>query len=132
MRTWGPYRYLATMFRSPSPVAAFAVAAALTLGGCEWPTHNPAKLKEIRTEAHALMKAHPGQADIPPEQWPRAIAALEPEFVRIGPQGVHITTRAYFDGGWGYFVPTPRRGYVHEPGGRYKEVGRGIYWWHPY
>jgi hypothetical protein len=46
-------------------------------------------------------------------------------------RGVHITTRAYFDGGWGYFVPTPGA-YVHEPGGRFREVGRGVYWWRPY
>lgn len=40
-------------------------------------------------------------------------------------------TKAYFDGGWGYFVPRKERE-LPEPVERFEEVGHGVYWWHPY
>jgi hypothetical protein len=49
------------------------------------------------------MRAYPIDADPPKAQWPHTIASLEPDFVMINADGVHITTRTYFDGGWGYF-----------------------------
>ncbi len=59
------------------------------------------------------------------------IASLEPEAVLVSWSGVHITTKAYFDGGWGYFVPRKGRE-LPEPVERFEEVGYGVYWWHPY
>ena len=120
------------MLHRKSPRALFALAAALALlGGCEWPTRDLTKLEAVKAEAHILMKAYPGDAWITPARWPRAIAALEPEGVMINADGVHITTRAYFDGGWGYFVPR-RAGEIPEPVERFEEAGVGVYWWHPY
>lgn len=49
----------------------------------------------------------------------------------INPDGVHITTRAYFDGGWGYFVPREPQD-LPEPVGRFEAAGQGVYWRHPY
>lgn len=78
-----------------------------------------------------LMRAYPAEAEVPKPKWPRAIASLEPDFVSIYADGVHITTKAYFDGGWGYFVPR-REQSPPEPVDRIEDVGQGVYWWHPY
>ena len=115
-----------------SPVAAAAaIAAVLLIAGCAWPTDDPAELEAIRAESQILMKAYPTEADVPRSDWPRTIAGLEPEFVWVYTDGVHITKKAYFDGGWGYFVPRQVT-YVPEPRGRFKRVSHGVYWWHPY
>lgn len=114
-----------------SPVAVFAAVAALALvSGCERPTHDVVKLKAMKAEAQMLMKAHAVDTTITRGRWPSTIASLEPKFVMIEPDGVHITTRASFDGGWGYFVPREERD-VPEPVGRFEEAGQGVYWWHP-
>lgn len=115
-------------------VAALAVLTALTLlGGCAWPTYDPLKLKAIKAECQTLMKAYPANADefVPKARWPRIVASFEPEFVLINPDGVHIMTKPYFDGGWGYFVPRKERE-LPEPVERFEDVGQGVYWWHPY
>lgn len=115
-------------------VAALAVLAALPfLGGCQRPTNDALKLKAIKSESQALMKAYPADAhvSVPKVQWPRVIASFEPEFVSISPAGVEITTKPHFDGGWGYFVPRNERE-LPEPIERLEEVGQGVYWSHPY
>ncbi|WP_324749076.1 hypothetical protein SH591_10490 [Sphingomonas sp. LY54] len=113
-------------------VVVLAVVAALVLiSACERPIQNPTKLSAIKVEAQMLMKAHPVAAEITRAQWPPAVASLKPEFVTIDPDGLHITTRAYFDGGWGYFVPR-KSGPLPEPVGRFEKVADGVFWWHPY
>ena len=77
------------------------------------------------------MKSHPVNAEVTKAQWPGQIASLRPELVSINEDGVHITTKAHFDGGWGYFVPR-REGDLPEPADRFEDVGQGVYWWHPY
>jgi hypothetical protein len=114
----------------PVPVFA-ALAAAALLIGCERPARDPVKLKAIKAEARTLMASHPIDGRIAKSHWPPQIASLGPEFVSINEDGVHITTRAYFDGGWGYFVPRSERD-LPEPGERFEEVGQGVFWWHPY
>lgn len=101
------------------------------LGACERPTRDPAKLMAIEAEARTLMRLHSAAADVPKPRWPAAITSVHPEFVSIDADGVHITTKAYFDGGWGYFVPR-REGVLPEPRARFEEAGHGVYWWHPY
>jgi hypothetical protein len=120
------------MLQRKSPVVVIIVIASLALlVGCERPTRNPEKLKAIKAEAQMLMKAYPLEAKVADARWPHAIASLEPEFVMINRDGVHITTRAYFDGGWGYFVPR-REPALPGPIERFEEAGQGVYWWHPY
>lgn len=115
-----------------SIVAAFSALVAFTLlGGCAWPTNDPGKLKAIRAESQMLMRSHPVDANVPKAQWPHTIASLEPEFVWIKPDGVLIQTKPFFDGGWGYYIPTRERE-MPEPVPRYEKLGQGIYWWHPY
>jgi hypothetical protein len=125
MRLLGCMQERTTFFQT------LAVVMALTfLTSCERPSASPADLKAIKAEAEMLMRVQPRDATVPRDQWPRAIAGLEPEFVMINQYGVHITTRAYFDGGWGYFVPRSE-GVLPEPRGRFEELGQGTYWWHP-
>lgn len=115
-----------------SPVVALAVVAALALvNGCARPIRDPAKLEAIKAEAQLLLKAYPTDTELPEARWPRAVASLEPEFVSINSDGIHITMEPYFDGGWGYFVPRRERS-LPEPAGRFEDVGQGVYWWHPY
>jgi hypothetical protein len=77
------------------------------------------------------MKSNPADAEVTKAQWPGEIGSLRPEFVSIDEDGVHITTKAHLDGGWGYFVPR-REGDLPEPAHRFEAVGQGVYWWRPY
>jgi hypothetical protein len=113
---------------------AVVLTAILLLVACEpQPTGDKARLRAVRAEAQMLMAtgAPQGDRDVPKQAWPQTIAALHPEFVWVGPEGVEIMTRPYFDGGWGYFVPRdPRR--PPTPEGRFEQAGEGVYWHHPY
>lgn len=107
------------------------LAAFASLVGCEQPTSRPETLEAIKAESQRLMSIYPGSTDVPKSRWPGTIASLDPEFVWVMPDGVHITTRAHFDGGWGYFVVRNER-HRPEPADRFEEVAQGVYWWHPY
>ena len=118
-------------------ISPFATRATLTLlallGGCNWPTYNSAKLKAIKAEA--LVANHPIRppnhwADVPKQQWPPAIASLQPEFVTVHQWGVNITTKAYFDGGWGYQVAKNKRD-LPMPEGCYWEMYQHVFWHGP-
>lgn len=119
------------VFQPKKVIAGLGGLAALaSLVGCERPTRDPAKLEAIKVESQRLMSTYQAGAAVPGARWPGTIASLEPEFVWVMPDGVHVTTRAYFDGGWGYFVPRNQR-HRPQPAGRFEEVAQGVYWWHP-
>src|SRR5687767_232914 len=103
------------------------------LNRCPAPTSHPARLSAIKASAVSLMSLYPANVpeDVPQARWPVEIGALEPQSVYIDASGVHITTAPYFDGGWGYFVPRHEH-QLPEPRQRFRHVGRGVYWWHPY
>ncbi|MDG2533326.1 hypothetical protein P6144_06690 [Sphingomonas sp. HITSZ_GF] len=108
------------------------LAVPALLAGCgPNPIRDPAQLAAIRAEARALMADPPVDASsrVPERRWPRAIASLRPEWVRIDADGVEIVTKIYFDDSWGYFVP---RDPARRPPARtgYSAVGEGIYWFH--
>lgn len=115
-------------------VSACAAVIALTLlGACYWPTSDRAQLNAIKAAAQTIMETYPPDAlqTVPETLWPPAIASLEPEHVMINAEGMHIMTKPFLDGGWGYLVV--RGGHVApEPEGRFREVAEGVYWWHPY
>lgn len=68
---------------------------------------------------------------VPEGRWPHGIAGLRPETVTVYPDGVDISIKACFDGGWGYFIPRlPKQ--APEPAGRFSEVSEGIHWYSPY
>ncbi len=134
LRTYASCAYHRATMMWRNPTAAFAVLAALALiSGCAWPSYYPPTLKAIKAESRVLLKAYPANAEefVPQDRWPLLIGSLGPEFVLINPDGVHIMTKASFDGGWGYFVPRQDR-QLPEPVERFEEVGQGVYWWHPY
>lgn len=120
----------------PHNRAALAfVAALLLLGGCELPTRNQATLKEIKAESEQLMKAYPivppdAWVNVPRDHWPPAIAKLEPFLVTVHEWGVDISTKPYFDGGWGYMIPR-RKQDLPMPAGCYSEPGPGVFWHGP-
>lgn len=119
-----------------SPFATRATLALLVLlGGCDWPTYNPTKLKAIKVEAEALVANHPIKppnhwVDVPKQQWPPTIAKLQPEFVTVHQWGVDITTKPYFDGGWGYQVAKNKRD-LPMPEGCYREMYQNVFWHGP-
>ncbi|WP_156022642.1 hypothetical protein [Sphingobium indicum] len=99
------------------------------------PTHDQANLKAIAAESQSLMAAHPisahGQStDIPKDQWPPAIAELEPYSVTVYYGSLHIGTRPFFDGGWGYgFAPDKRNlGWLSDC---WSELNYGLFWHGP-
>lgn len=116
------------------PALAF-VSALVLLTGCERPTHDQTALKAIKTESEMLMKAYPivptkGWTDVPKSQWPPAIAKLHPQSVTVHEWGVDISTKPYFDGGWGYMIPRREKD-VPMPAGCYSEPGPGVFWHGP-
>ncbi|MDO9489879.1 MAG: hypothetical protein Q7J32_16010 [Sphingomonadaceae bacterium] len=120
------------MARWKRRIVVFTTLAALVaLSGCERPTRDPAKLNSITAEARLLMDAYPSGASVPEARWPPTIAHLDPDFVSLHPDGAYITTKAYFDGGWGYFILRPGQD-LPEQTDRFEKIGDGIYWWHPY
>lgn len=106
-----------------------------TAAGCNRPISDADELKAIRTEAVALMQAHPpqpawGYATIAKQDWPPAIARLRPEAVTVHTWGVDISTKAYFDGGWGYEVPRNKAD-LPMPTSCYSEPSNGVFWHGP-
>ena len=107
----------------------------LLLGGCERPSSDRAKLDAIKAEAFSLMTLYPvettqSRREIPKDEWPSSIASLRPESVTVHWWGVDITTRPYFDGGWGYEIP--RHGQeLPMPAECYSEPSQGVFWHGP-
>ncbi|WP_326525409.1 hypothetical protein [Sphingomonas sp.] len=110
------------------------MAVFLLLPSC-WPapSESASTLRAIAGEAHELM-SRPGSdwlASQPAYQLPPVIAALKPDFISVHDDGIDIVTTAFFDGGWGYYVP---RSPQPSPGQlfRHRNLGHGVYWFHPY
>jgi hypothetical protein len=104
------------------------------LNSCEGPTQNPRELRAIRVEAERLMATPPTGMDewghVPKSEWPPVIASLRPHEVTVNEQSVHISTKPFFDGGWGYEVARSRQD-LGMPSECYSEVSPGVYWHNP-
>lgn len=126
----------ALMGRSTYSTMTVATFAAISiLGGCNRSISDPEQLKAIRVEAQALMKTLPPEQpntskNIPRDQWPAAIARLNPENVTVHAWGVGIMMKAYFDGGYGYDVPRDKTG-LPMPAACYSEPIQGVFWHGP-
>lgn len=112
-------------------LAAGAVALVLLAGCGPTPARDPATLSAIRAEARTLMSNPQVDASsrVPESRWPRTIASLRPEWVRVDEDGVDILVKVYFDDAWGYFVPRHPAMPRQRPG-NHTRVGEGIYWYH--
>ena len=78
------------------------------------PTHDQAKLKAIAAESRRLIAINmKGQStesvDLAKDKWPPTIASLNPYSVTVRHDMVDITTRPFFDGGWGYGFARDKR-----------------------
>lgn len=99
------------------------------------PTHDQAELKAIAAESQSLLATYPisGPAqsvDIPEDKWPPAIAGLRPFSVTVRYRMVEITTRQFFDGGWGYGVASDKRDLTMLVE-CWSGPGNGVYWHGP-
>ena len=107
----------------------------LLAGQCSGPVRDEVKLRAIRTEAATLMATHAvgrteSPRDVPETDWPPAIASLRPEFVSVSSKDVDITTKAFFDGGWGYVI-TRKNGEPLWPKECRRQLMQEIYWRRP-
>jgi hypothetical protein len=99
------------------------------------PTHNQAQLQSIAAESQHLLATYPIQplgppAYIPKDNWPPTIASLEPASVTVRHGMVDITTKPFFDGGWGYGFTLDKQNLTMLVE-CWSELGRGIYWHGP-
>lgn len=96
-------------------VVAIAVLAAIAIYiAIPHPTWNQAKVKAIAVESQQLMAAYPvdpteQSVEVPKDKWPPTIAGLKPYSVFVRHGMVDITTKPFFDGGWGYGFAKDKR-----------------------
>jgi hypothetical protein len=96
------------------------------------PTRDPTTLQAIAAESQHLLDIRlPGEStDLPKEKWPPAIASVRPYSVIVRPGVVDITTREYFDGGWGYGFASDKRNLGMLPE-CWSDLGHGLFWHDP-
>lgn len=99
------------------------------------PTHNQTELKAVAFESKRLIVAYPitlskQSINIPKDKWPPAISSLRPFSVTVRSGMVDITTKPYFDGGWGYGFALNKRDLTMLVE-CWSELGHGVYWHGP-
>lgn len=99
------------------------------------PTYDQARLEAVARESRGLMAANPIGADmepieIPQDKWPPAIASLKPVSVTVRRRMVDITTKPFFDGGWGYGFATDKQN-LTMLAECWWELGHDVYWHGP-
>ena len=119
-----------------SIAAPIAVLIALGIySGFPRPTHDQATLRLVAAEARHLLATKPLSPKVrsivlPKEQWPSTIATLKPYSVIVRSGMVDITTKPFFDGGWGYGFATDRRNLTMLVE-CWSELGSDVYWHGP-
>lgn len=99
------------------------------------PTHDQATLSLVAAEARHLLATRPLNSKsrssvIPKDQWPSTMATLKPYSVIVRTGMVDITTKPFFDGGWGYgFAPNSRN--LTMLAECWSELGKDVYWHGP-
>jgi hypothetical protein len=99
------------------------------------PTHDQATLRLVAAEARHLLAARPLESStlsivVPKDQWPSTIATLKPYSVIVRKGMVDITTKPFFDGGWGYGFATHSRNLTMLTE-CWSELGKDVYWHGP-
>ncbi|WP_133495148.1 hypothetical protein [Stakelama pacifica] len=92
-------------------------------------------MKAIAAESQHLMSTYSlgpsvQHADIPKAKWPPAIATLKPYSVTVRHGMVDITTKPFFDGGWGYGFAVDKQDLAMLVE-CWSELGHGVYWHGP-
>lgn len=83
---------------------AFAAFLLLMLAGCQKGSRAP-ELATLLEVAPELMRATPAGAQLPPDQWPTELKALEPKRVYATRAGLYIVTSTFFVHEEGLFLP---------------------------
>ena len=99
------------------------------------PTHNQDQLKAVAAEASHLVKTYPlGKSvrwvEITKSKLPPSIAELKPSSVTVRPGMVDITTKSFFDEGWGYGFTLDKQNLTMLVE-CWSELGYGVYWHGP-
>jgi hypothetical protein len=99
------------------------------------PTHDQATLRLVATEARHLLATTPLSSKvrfivIPEDRWPSTIATLKPYSVIVRTGMVDVTTKPFFDGGWGYGFAADKRNLTMLME-CWSELSRDVYWHGP-
>lgn len=99
------------------------------------PTYDHTTLEAVAVESQYLIANYRANGakhytNLSKANWPPAIAGLEPQDVRVTSKTVDITTKSYFDGGWGYGFAPDRRDLGMRPE-CWDELAQDIYWHGP-
>ena len=99
------------------------------------PTHDQTQLRAVAAESRHLMETYPlglsrQWTDVPKSKWPPAIAKLAPYSVIVRHGMVDITTKPFFDGGWGYGFTLDKQD-LPMLAECWSELGHGMYWHGP-
>ena len=122
--------------RRKTRFAIFTVLGTLILlSGCPGPTYDFARLRAVEAESQRLMATYvfdPANpwAELPRDQWPPAIASLQPKTVAVRRRQVLIAIVPFFDGGWGYEIVRKKED-LRMPVECYLELPEGVYWHDP-
>lgn len=100
--------------RPMSRTLAFAAFLLLMLAGCQKGSRAP-ELAALLEVAPDLMRATPAGSQLPQDQWPTELKALEPKRVHATQDGIHIVTSTFFVEEEGLFLPRSPA-FVPEPG----------------
>lgn len=99
------------------------------------PTYDDTTLKAVATESRKLIAIYRASGaehytNLSKAKWPPTVASLKPQYVKVTSKTVDITTKPYFDGGWGYGFALDRRdlGMLPEC---WDELGHNVYWHGP-
>jgi hypothetical protein len=83
---------------------ALTACLLLTLTGCLRSSRAP-ELAALLEVAPELMRATPAEAQLPQDQWPAELKALEPKRVYATRAGLYIVTSTFFVHEEGLFLP---------------------------
>jgi hypothetical protein len=120
-------------------IIVLVVGAAFSLQAyMYWHVEDGGSRKAIYADAQTLLAHTPAKEDleqyvsVPPNRWPKSIAALRPLSVGVRLDGIYIEMRQFFVEESGYFVLSKESHF--DPSRRgdpsYKPLGDGVWWYH--